>query len=119
MTKQRRDEAPSTYQAFAGLDDPLPGGRFAAIEPRAVTGSAPTYQVPCQPTDSPWARDPVPDEEPLGIDVSAPVDIGEPSPPQPRPLPGVAEGGERGSRAPAPTVERGNPANLKRRRRMP
>jgi hypothetical protein len=114
MTK--RDEAPTTYQAFAELDDPLPGGRFASIEPRSVTGSAPTYDAPRQPEGSPWLSDVVGPEPPLGYDISAAPDLGWPEQ-LPSSLPCAAA--ERGSRVPVPTVERGSPANLKRRRRMP
>jgi hypothetical protein len=109
--------APATYHAFSSFHDPLPGGRFAAIEPRTIVGSAPTYQAPRQPEGSPWHHDPVPDEEPLGIDVTATPDIGEPvpSPPQPRSIPVVAKGGE--GRAPANAPEQSERApNLKRRR---
>jgi hypothetical protein len=37
----------------------------------SVTGSKPAVVYPRQPENSPWAGDPVPNEEPYGVDISA------------------------------------------------
>jgi hypothetical protein len=110
MTKQR-DEPRTTYLSFAELHEPLPQGRYAGVEPRKVVGASATYEgAPQQPGDSPWSRDPVPDEPSLGVEIDAPIDIGEPPSQQPSVLPcgAAAADGEEASRAPVdnlPTVE--------------
>jgi hypothetical protein len=109
MSRNRpREEAPpTTYLAFSELEEPLPAGRFANVEPRHVVGRAPREDVPRQPSDSPWHADPVPDEPSLGIAIDAPIDIGWPSPPQSSP-PSSTAAGEEASSVPVdnlPTVE--------------
>jgi hypothetical protein len=54
-------------QVELGLDDAA--GRFG--KPSVLTGSEPTVRYPRPPASSPWASDPVPPEEPLGLDVNA------------------------------------------------
>lgn len=54
-------------QVELGLDDAA--GRFS--KPSVVIGSAPGVDYPRLPANSPWASDPVPPEEPLGLDVNA------------------------------------------------
>jgi hypothetical protein len=54
------------------------GGRWQKQVPTQVSGKDPATLYPKLPTSSPWANDPVPPEEPLGIDVSEPVITGEP-----------------------------------------
>jgi hypothetical protein len=45
------------------------GGRFAKLTPSNVTGTKPLQQVPRLPASSPWHREALPPEEPLGIAV--------------------------------------------------
>jgi hypothetical protein len=60
---------PNTYLAHAQADaDLASGGRFAKVEATRVTG---VPRFPALPTSSPWSRDPVPPEPPLGQDVDA------------------------------------------------
>jgi len=40
-----------------------------------VVGATPVPSYPPQPPGSPWASDPVPDEEPLGYDINALPDM--------------------------------------------
>jgi hypothetical protein len=60
-----------TYFSRANADADL-GGRFAP----AVIGS--TARYPHQPTTSPFSRDPVPDEPPLGYEIHSQEPVGEP-----------------------------------------
>jgi hypothetical protein len=69
MTKDNTDN--TLYgRAQVDLEAEL-GGRFAKPRP-LVSG-----QVPTQPEGSPWSRDPVPIEPPLGFDVNAVEPVGE------------------------------------------
>ena len=52
--------------------DPVVPGAVTATH---ITGTAPVAWVPPQPENSPWANDPVPPEEPLGIDIEAVPDM--------------------------------------------
>jgi hypothetical protein len=61
----------SCAQAQAGEEL---GGRFAALAKPIVTG-VPSY--PQQPVSSPWSRDPVPPEPPLGYSVDEVPIVGE------------------------------------------
>lgn len=79
--KERRALAGSTNvtttyhqraQVELGLDDAA--GRFG--KPSVVTGSEPAVRYPRLPASSPWASDPVPNEEPLGVDVNALEPVG-------------------------------------------
>ena len=122
MTNNRDEAQPTSYLAFANILDPPPEGRFAGVEPRKVVGAYAIYEgAPPQPGSSPWSHDPVPDESPLGIEIDAPINIGEPSPPQPCPSPTVVEVASGALCDPAgstsPAVERRGPANLSKQRR--
>ena len=56
------DRKVSTYFHHAQADPELsPGGRFAKVIPSSVVGASPV-SYPAQPTNSPWACDPVPNE---------------------------------------------------------
>jgi hypothetical protein len=52
------------------------GGRWQKQTPTNVIGSSPV-SYPRLPASSPWANDPVPPEEPLGIDVTEAPIVGE------------------------------------------
>ena len=52
------------------------GGRWQKQTPTNVIGSSPV-SYPKLPASSPWSCDPVPPEEPLGIDVSESPIVGE------------------------------------------
>jgi len=61
-----------TYHGHAQstIDDER-GGRYATQgSKQTVIGSSP-IAYPAQPENSPWHRDPVPDEPPLGYDINA------------------------------------------------
>jgi hypothetical protein len=83
MSKQNRPrEEPFSYhqhaQATIGEER---GGRYTnkALGP-VVTGADPPPKIE---GEGPWSTPSgVPDEEPLGVAVDAPIDIGWPSPPQ-------------------------------------
>jgi hypothetical protein len=66
----------STLHQFAQSEAGEVGGRFA--KPATVNASQQAVHYPRLPTSSPWANDPVPPEEPLGIDVSEAPIVGEP-----------------------------------------
>jgi hypothetical protein len=63
-------------RAQLGLDDDQPGGRFRAKE--TISGSEQAVEYPRLPASSSWAGDPVPPEEPLGLDVNAMEPCGTP-----------------------------------------
>ena len=46
------------------------GGRFSRITPSKLNGTDLTPQFPKLPTSSPWHHEALPDEPPLGVDVS-------------------------------------------------
>jgi hypothetical protein len=52
------------------------GGRFAVERPKPQIVGAGPVSYPAQPASSPWASDPVPNEEPLGFDVNAIEPVG-------------------------------------------
>jgi hypothetical protein len=114
MNKNRPREEPFTYHqhALATLNEER-GGRYTnkALGP-VVTGADPPPKIE---SPGPWSTpDGVPDEEPLGVDISIAPDIGEP-PEQPHGLPSMqrtAEGGEP-ERAPA------SPTAVERARTIP
>jgi hypothetical protein len=66
----------STLHQFASSEAGEIGGRFA--KPATVNASQSAVHYPRLPTSSPWSSDPVPPEEPLGIDVSEAPIVGEP-----------------------------------------
>jgi hypothetical protein len=45
------------------------GGRFAAVGAQTIVGQSPNPYPP-MPPNNPWARDPVPPEEPLGFSIN-------------------------------------------------
>jgi hypothetical protein len=115
---KHRDDQPSTYHAMVGIHDPLLGGKWANHEPRHHVGSKPVEDVPRQPGGSPWRCDPCGPEEPLGVAVDAPIDIGWPSPSaQPCSSPGVAVDGRETFAAPesSPTVVARRSPQIRRR----
>jgi len=65
----------STFHQFASSEANEVGGRFA--RPTQISGTNPTPLYPKLPASSPWSCDPVPPEEPLGIDISEPPVVGE------------------------------------------
>jgi hypothetical protein len=59
-----------TFHSQASAQLELEGqGRFA--EKATVVGSKPAVAYPRQPSTSHWAGDPVPNEEPFGVDITA------------------------------------------------
>jgi hypothetical protein len=120
MSSKQRDEAPTSYLAFAEISEPLPQGRYANVEPRHVVGRAPVEDVPRHPADSPWHADPVGPEPPLGIEIDAPIDIGWPTPPQSFAPCSKADGEQPAAPAgnTSPTV-RARAAKFHERRRLP
>jgi hypothetical protein len=70
----RQDKLNNTLYGRAQLEiEQLNTGRFAKANPSH--SALPEY--PKLPENSPWANDPVPPEEPLGIDVEATPVVGE------------------------------------------
>jgi hypothetical protein len=82
--KERRDLAGSTsaltYHRLAEIDLALEGGGGGRFHnPPTITGSQPAVHYPRQPSGSPYASDPVPNEEPLGWSVSDVEPCGTPA----------------------------------------
>src|SRR6516164_3766724 len=77
---ENRQVRASTYlqQAQANIDEDR-GGRYAAIEkPATVVGTGPgSISYPQQPSNSPWANDPIGLEPPLGFSVEDHDPVGE------------------------------------------
>jgi hypothetical protein len=71
----RNERAVGTYHAFATSEADAIGGRFAARERSTVIGAG-QVAYPTLPPNSPWASDPVPAEEPLGVDINAVEAVG-------------------------------------------
>jgi hypothetical protein len=67
----------TTLHKFAQSEAGEIGGRFA--KPATLNASQSAVHYPKLPTSSPWSSDPVPPEEPLGIDVSEAPIVGEPA----------------------------------------
>jgi hypothetical protein len=65
----RRVHKGGTYHQFAASEAGAVGGRFAAESKQRVVGSGPVA-YPQLPETSPWHNDPVPAEEPLGVDIN-------------------------------------------------
>jgi hypothetical protein len=65
----------TTLHRFAQSEASDIGGRFA--KPQTVNASEQAVHYPRLPTSSPWSCDPVPPEEPLGVDISEPPLVGE------------------------------------------
>ena len=73
------DRKASTYSRVAQSEaEDLAGGRYAAMGKPSVTGSTPAVRYPAQPANSPWHRDPLPTEPPLGVSVEEMKPVGEP-----------------------------------------
>jgi len=65
LVRQRQGD---TFHSRAVADAAMElGGRFASIAKPIVTGGGPSY--PTLPAASPWHKDPVPDEPPLGYSI--------------------------------------------------
>jgi hypothetical protein len=75
----RRQILRDPYLGRAQAEADMIGGRFKKQTEARVTG---VPQYPRQPTSSPWASDPVPPEEPLGIDIEFVGELGGASPAQ-------------------------------------
>jgi hypothetical protein len=60
-----------------GSADDERGGRYAASGSKATVVGAAPISYPTQPSTSPWHRDPVPDEGPLGYCVDEQEPVGE------------------------------------------
>ena len=78
MANDRKVCEAATYHSVAlGSVDDERGGRYASSGSKAsVVGAAP-ISYPAQPANSPWHRDPVPDEPPLGYSVDEIEAVGE------------------------------------------
>jgi hypothetical protein len=72
----RNEREVGTYQQFASSEAGAIGGRFAAEAKTRVTGTTPVPQYPALSANSPWHHDPVPPEEPLGVDINAVEAVG-------------------------------------------
>jgi DNA-binding transcriptional MerR regulator len=86
--------ATTYFDQAQGIDDEM-GGRFAKVHTTTVVGSS-SVSYPAQPSTSPWHRDPVPDEPPLGYSVDAVEPVGEiheRGPPSIAAAPAVEDGG--------------------------
>ena len=79
MESDRLARRASTYHALAdAAANELSGGRYAQSANRqTVIGSSP-ISYPAQPENSPWAKDPMPQEPPLGWSVEDMEPTGEP-----------------------------------------
>jgi hypothetical protein len=76
LAEDRQVRSTYLHHAESSVDDDR-GGRFAAIEKSATVVGASPISYPAQPSNSPWARDPVPDEPALGYDVNQIEPVGE------------------------------------------
>jgi hypothetical protein len=76
LENDRRVHSSYLSHAQASIDEDR-GGRYAATgQPATVVGASP-IRYPQQPSNSPWARDSVPDEPALGYDVNQIEPVGE------------------------------------------
>jgi hypothetical protein len=78
LRNDQRVREGATYHsvAQASIDDER-GGRYAISDTeQTIIGSSP-IAYPQQPATSPWHRDPVPDEPPLGYEIDAMEPVGE------------------------------------------
>ena len=73
---EKRQVLRDTMHGRAIAEQDTVGGRYAAEARTRVTGATPAPQYPALPASSPWASDPVPAEEPLGIDINAVEPVG-------------------------------------------
>ena len=65
-------------RAQADADELSGGGRFARRSPVSVTGTTEVPIFPKLTSSSPFACDPVPPPEPLGVSVDEQLPVGEP-----------------------------------------
>src|SRR5262249_12068716 len=72
-----RNERGGTYYDIAAAEATAVGGRYAARERSTVVGSSQPVAYPAQPSNSPWASDPVGLEPPLGEDLGGAPIVGE------------------------------------------
>src|SRR5262249_171516 len=70
---ERRSVQRDCYLSRAQADADMIGGRFKQQTQTHVTG---VPQYPRQPISSPWHSDPVPPEEPFGVDIEFVGELG-------------------------------------------
>ena len=76
LLNDKRVKDASTFSQFANSEANQDAGRFEQINKSHVVGATPVPEYPTLPSNS-WTNDPVPTEEPLGIDVNAMEPVGE------------------------------------------
>src|SRR5262245_49042886 len=76
LRKDRRVREATYHSVVLGSIDDERGGRYATPDSKTTVVGASPIAYPTQPANSPWHRDPVPDEPPLGYAI----DEMEPSP---------------------------------------
>jgi hypothetical protein len=76
LAEDRQVRTTYLQHAESSVDDDR-GGRFAAIEKSATVVGAAPISYPQQPATSPWARDVIGDEPPLGYSVEDHDPVGE------------------------------------------
>jgi hypothetical protein len=74
--EEKRQVQRDTMHSRAVAEQGAVGGRWAAESKTTVTGAANEYLK--QPPNSPWARDPVGQEPPLGFSIDQIEPVGEP-----------------------------------------
>jgi len=67
-SNQLKERRGRTYMGQAMADDLDLGGRYAKVHTTTVIGNSPV-SYPQLPADSPWARNELPDEPPLGLAI--------------------------------------------------
>ena len=76
MTKDRRMNTYLAHSEASALDDA--GGRFAAPERRpTIVGAKAEISYPAQPEGSPWAKELIGLEPPIGVEIDAHEAVGE------------------------------------------
>ena len=75
LANDRRVHKGGSYHDFATSDASAVAGRYATEGRQRVVGSA-SFRYPELPETSPWHNDPVPAEEPLGVDINAVEAVG-------------------------------------------
>jgi hypothetical protein len=76
-SNQLKERRGRTYMGQAMADDLDLGGRYAKVHTTTVIGNSPV-SYPQLPADSPWARNELPDEPPLGLAIDEQEAVGEP-----------------------------------------
>jgi hypothetical protein len=69
---EQEERSAGTRAAYNNIVDPMPSGRWS----KPSRGNDPSKLYPTLPASSPWHHDPVPNEEPFGIDVNAVEAVG-------------------------------------------